>query len=64
MILYAVGIGLLFVSSAVTMLVPYGIGKVIDMIVDVEGGMSKLKTVTGTIAAVFLVGYVDISSYV
>jgi hypothetical protein len=51
-----VGIGLLFVSSAVTMLVPYGIGKVIDMITDVEDGMKKLQTVSGTIAAVFVLG--------
>lgn len=54
----AVGIGLLFVSSTVTMLVPYGIGKVIDMVVDVESGMDKLKKITATIAGVFLIGYV------
>ena len=49
--------GLLLVSSAVTMLVPYGIGKVIDMIVDTESGMAKLKSVSATIAGVFAIGY-------
>ncbi|KNC75702.1 hypothetical protein SARC_11779, partial [Sphaeroforma arctica JP610] len=49
-------VALLFVSSAVTVSVPYGVGKVIDMIVDPEHGMEKLRTLSWAIGGVFLVG--------
>eukprot|EP01134_Creolimax_fragrantissima_P006447 CFRG6447T1 len=49
-------VALLFVSSAITVSVPYGVGKVIDMIVDPDHGMDKLRALSLAIGGIFLVG--------
>lgn len=55
-----VGIGCLFISSAITMSVPYFMGKVIDVVFDKEGitqqALSKLKEHSMILFVMFAIG--------
>ena len=51
----ALSMSALAVSTAITMCVPFGMGKVVDL-VTTAGGAAELTTMTGALAGLFVVG--------
>lgn len=61
-LLFTGGISLLFISSTVTMSIPFSLGKILDIIYtstdDTENARRKLNNVCGALVIIFFIGAV------